>query len=141
MGGACVHGSHAVPLLLGQQALAQPDVPWLARADRATVALQAEVRAAAEVSARKQEEQQREAERRAALRERAESYKVQEASRQQVAPLLMHHPGRCVIQLTLLLFICLDPALSGHPSTHQWKSPSPSLLTPCVILCASGETQ
>ena len=60
--------------------------------------MQAEVRAAAEVSARKQEEQQREAKRRAALRERAESYKVQEASRQQVAPLSMSNPGHCVTQ-------------------------------------------
>ena len=62
-------------------------LPCPARADMAAVAAQVEEKAAAEASARAQEEQQREAERRAALRERAESYKAQEASRLQVKPL------------------------------------------------------
>ncbi len=50
----------------------------------ASLALQADEKAAAEASARREEEQQREAERKAALKERADSYKAQEASRLQV---------------------------------------------------------
>lgn len=53
--------------------------------------MQADEKAAAEASARKQEEEQREAERRAALKERAESYKAQEASRLQVRAQLVTH--------------------------------------------------
>ena len=52
--------------------------------------VQANKKAAAEASARREEEQQREAERKAALKERADSYKAQEASRLQVEHLLQY---------------------------------------------------
>ena len=80
----------------------------------AAVAVQAEEKAAAEASARAQEERQREAERRAALRERAESYKAQEASRLQVQPLSSAQQQTLVnCWLDLLSFSNPDKALSG----------------------------
>jgi len=58
--------------------------------------MQADEKAAAEASTRQQEEQHKEAERRAALKERADSHKAQEASRPQVDFFLLsthHWPG------------------------------------------------
>ena len=53
--------------------------------------MQADEKAAAEASTRQQEEQQKEAEHRAALKERVDSHKAQEACRLQVDFFLSQH--------------------------------------------------
>ena len=83
------------------------------------LAMQADEKAAAEASARREEEQQREAERKAALKERADSYKAQEASRLQVHnPCIPIYSLLSTLAWRLLYPIALAALTSGEDQGH-----------------------